>query len=141
MRYRITKGLEKNPLAAEIRKRVFIEEQGFRNEFDEIDKNAWHIVMYVKDKPAATGRMFYDENGSVHIGRIAVLKDYRGKSAGTCVMSVLEKKAADMGSKTVELSAQVRIADFYTSMGYKPVGDIYSDEGCPHIKMIKKLAG
>ena len=33
--------------AAEIRRAVFVEEQGFHNEFDEIDKRAKHIVFMI----------------------------------------------------------------------------------------------
>lgn len=36
-----------------IRKAVFVNEQGFKNEFDEIDENATHIVVYQKEKPVA----------------------------------------------------------------------------------------
>ena len=47
--------------AVRIRKEVFMDEQGFCNEFDEIDKTALHAVLYEDDKAAATGRMYYEE--------------------------------------------------------------------------------
>lgn len=36
--------------AVRIRKEVFMDEQGFCNEFDEIDKTALHAVLYEDDK-------------------------------------------------------------------------------------------
>ena len=46
--------------AVKIREEVFVREQGFENEFDEIDDNAWHIVLFWDDAPAAVCR-FYKE--------------------------------------------------------------------------------
>lgn len=41
--------------AAYIRKRVFVEEQGFSDEFDDTDTIAAHIVLYNEEnKPIAT---------------------------------------------------------------------------------------
>ena len=139
MRYTLFRGLENNPAACDIRKRVFVEEQGFREEFDMIDKTAYHAVVYVNDRYAATGRLFADESGSCHIGRVAVLRDFRGMSLGRYVMKILEKKALELGFTSTELSAQVRVMGFYAKLGYMPVGDEYLDQGCPHIKMVKKL--
>lgn len=139
MRYILFKGLENNPDAIDIRKRVFIDEQGFKNEFDEIDKIAYHAVIYVKGKYAAAGRLFGDENKNAHIGRIAVLKDFRGKNLGRLIIDILEKKAAELNFTNIELSAQIHVMDFYSKLGYSPVGEEYLDEGCPHIKMVKKL--
>ncbi len=56
-----------------IRQQVFVEEQGFVNEFDDIDHEAYHAVIYTGGYPIATGRLF-DENGEAHIGRICVRK-------------------------------------------------------------------
>lgn len=139
MTYKLTKGIANNPYSVDIRKKVFIDEQGFRNEFDYIDEKAYHVVLFVKNSHAATGRIFTDENNVIHIGRVAVLREFRGQSLGRFVIAVLEKKALDMGFEKVELSAQKRVMKFYLQLGYYASGDEYLDEGCPHIKMIKEL--
>ena len=43
------------------------------------------------------------------------------------------------GGQTIEVSAQVRVSEFYKKLGYNQVGDIYFDEYCEHIRMVKKL--
>lgn len=139
MRYKITKGLENAPLAAKIREQVFIGEQGFKNEFDEIDTDAWHVVIFVDGKAAATGRLFIDNSGTAHIGRVAVLKAFRRQNLGSFVVAALEKKAFDLGYTQKELSAQLQAFPFYEKHGYSPVGEEYLDEHCPHIRMIKKM--
>ncbi|MCC8160296.1 MAG: GNAT family N-acetyltransferase [Oscillospiraceae bacterium] len=139
MRYKLTKGLENCPDAVEIRKQVFIEEQGFKNEFNDTDKDAFHVVIFVKNRRTATGRLFWSQGGCMKIGRVAVLSEYRGKSLGSLVIAVLEKKARELCCEKIELSAQTRVAEFYKRLGYAPYGEEYTDEGCPHIAMVKIL--
>ena len=43
------------------------------------------------------------------------------------------------GGQTIEVSAQVRVSEFYKKLGYNKVGDIYFDEFCEHIRMVKNL--
>jgi predicted GNAT family N-acyltransferase len=127
------------PDCRSIREAVFMDEQGFVNEFDDIDERAYHAVIYDGDKPVATGRLFSDEKGSYFIGRIAVTKEYRGLSLGSCVVKELEKQAGDMGVKLISLSAQCRVQEFYEKLGYVATDDIHDDEGCPHVTMTKAL--
>ena len=121
-----------------IRETVFMQEQGFENEFDERDHHCLHLVCYNQDQPIACARMF-EENGRMILGRIAVLKDYRHLHVGSQLMRTLEKKAKEEGYTQTQLSAQVRAKQFYQSNGYYECGDVYLDEECPHITMVKDL--
>ena len=73
---RIIQGLENAPEAEAIRREVFMEEQGFCSEFDDIDKRAYHAIVYTNGKASATGRLFEGRSGW-HIGRVAVRKEFR----------------------------------------------------------------
>ena len=123
-----------------IRELVFVEEQGFKNEFDEIDEDnkTMHIVAYKDDVPIGTCR-FYMKDGEYNIGRIAVVKEYRGKGVGAIIVEYAEEKIYEMGGTEISLSAQVRIKSFYEKMGYVCEGNIYLDEMCPHIRMRKSI--
>ena len=121
-----------------IRTEVFIEEEGFKDEFDETDKTCSHIVLYENNKPIATCRYFL-ENGVYHIGRVAIIKKYRGKHLGNKIMQIAEDYIKKDSGQTIEVSAQVRVSEFYKKLGYNKVGDIYFDEFCEHIRMVKKL--
>ena len=121
-----------------IRTTIFIEEQGFKDEFDEIDKTCSHIVLYDDDKPIATCRYFL-KNGIYHVGRVAIVKEYRGKHLGNEIMGITEQEIKNEGGKNIEVSAQVRVKEFYKKLGYKEVGGIYFDEYCEHITMVKEL--
>lgn len=125
-----------------IRKKVFIEEQGFKEEFDKTDYKAVHVVIFIDGVPCATGRLFRssDNYSTYRIGRVAVLKPYRGRKLGNKVISLLEEKCRQMGGKEIILSAQCRAKGFYEKLGYSPFGEEFLEEYCPHIDMRKKLS-
>lgn len=126
--------------ALKIRITVFVDEQGFKDEFDDIDEKALHLVMYDGGKPVATCRCFYEDSPECwHIGRVAVLKEYRGMGLGKQVMNEAERRIKLKGGRVCELSSQCRAMGFYESCGYVAEGGIYLDEGCPHIKMTKQI--
>ena len=137
---RISRDLSELPEAIGIRSEVFIEEQGFENEFDDTDGDSVHCVLFCEGIPAAVGRLYSSGNKDVaHIGRIAVVRSMRGMGVGSAVMSVLEQTAAEYGFSQITLSAQCRAEGFYRAGGYEPEGTVYFDEYCPHICMKKKL--
>ncbi len=123
-----------------IRRTVFVDEQKFVDEFDETDKTATHFVMFDGNKPVGCARAFFDESeNAYHIGRVAILKEYRGCRLGEEIMLFAENELKKDGADRVTLSAQVRASGFYKAIGYTPYGEEYYDQYCPHIAMEKKL--
>ena len=124
-----------------IRETVFVIEQGFSEEFDEIDKKSIHFLVKVNNKRAATARIFKSDNSDTKwtVGRFAVLKEYRGIGLGSFLMKKVEEKIKEQGGNVAELSAQKQAEKFYLSLGYTPMGDIYYDQHAPHIHMEKEL--
>lgn len=124
--------------SAVIRQTVFVEEQGFRDEFDETDKTAFHFVAYDGEKAVGTARMF-GEGDTYHVGRFAVLIEYRGRDVGLRIMNEMERFAKGRGIARIVLSAQRRAVGFYEKLGYRTYGEEYLDENYPHIEMRKEL--
>lgn len=122
-----------------IREEVFVKEQGFMVEFDNIDETASCVVLYENQIPIACCRYFEGEAGEYVIGRLAVRKEYRGRHLGEQMLEIVEKAVKDAGGRRVSLSAQVQAEGFYEKQGYLKIGDIYYDEHCEHIHMEKKL--
>lgn len=137
--FEISESLKDLHAARKIREKVFIEEQGFEVEFDNIDEFATHILITVNGEPAATGRVFPHEDDTYIIGRIAVLPEYRGRDLGRILVRKLEEIAKTKNARVTVLSAQVRVKEFYKKIGYTEEGETYLDEGCAHIKMRKEL--
>ena len=51
-----------------VRQRVFVEEQGFRDEFDDLDHTCWHLLCEENGNPMACARIFPEEGDCWHIG-------------------------------------------------------------------------
>lgn len=124
--------------AKKIRMSVFIEEQKFATEFDDIDGYAKHLVVFDGTTPIATCR-FYCEDTKYIIGRIAVVKEYRGKNIGSLLLQTAEKEIVKSGGDRILLHSQYRAKEFYEKNGYAQCSELDYDEDCPHIWMSKKL--
>lgn len=133
-------GLNMLPAARNLRQAVFVEEQGFKQEFDETDQLARHVLIRADGVPAATGRAFPGASAGIYtIGRVAVAKPLRGAGLGRVVMEELERYIRAQGGVMVELMAQEQARGFYASLGYQPTGETCMDEHCPHVMMRKAL--
>lgn len=122
-----------------IREEVFVKEQKFVAEFDEIDNTATHMVIYDDNSPIACCRFFRGEDGEYIAGRLAVLKEHRGRHLGALMIAEIEKCVKALGCKKLSLSAQTRAKGFYEKQGFKAVGDTYFEEYCEHIHMEKMI--
>lgn len=125
--------------AKNIRIEVFMDEQGFQDEFDDIDNIATHLVMYDNDTPVAVGRFYTEDNENYYIGRLAVIKSYRGKGLGSEIVKEAERLIKIKGGSKVLLHSQCQAMPFYTNLGYIPFGESDFDEDCPHQWMRKEL--
>lgn len=135
----IAKTFDKLPVdAAAIRRDVFMVEQGYAEEFDEIDDRAVHIVLYDAGAPVAACRVFEEAEG-YYIGRLAAVDSRRGQGLGSRILQEAEKVIRSRGGKTVILSARCAARPFYEKYGYRACGEVYRDEGQPHIEMRKEL--
>lgn len=123
-----------------VRRKVFIDEQRVpeKLEIDEYDKTSEHVVIYQDGKPLATGRLV-NIDGEDLLGRIAVIKEYRGYGLGKVVVDSLTEKAEEKGLKEIHLHAQLTARGFYEKLGFEAYGPIFDDAGIDHISMKKKL--
>ena len=124
--------------AQRIRFAVFVEEQRVppELEMDEHDANCIHALAFAEGRAVGTGRLLPDG----HIGRMAVLKDWRGRGAGRALLRALIDAARRRGDPEVALNSQVQALGFYRAEGFAPVGAVYKEAGIPHQAMRMKLA-
>lgn len=124
-----------------VRIEVFMKEQGFQNEFDDIDNIATHVTVYVDNVLAGCARCFpQDEAGTWVFGRIAVLPAFRHQGLGGVLLQKMEDIAAQHGAKRCVLDAQCRACAFYETYGYAICGREHMDEHVPHVPMEKYIA-
>ncbi|MPM16531.1 Acetyltransferase [bioreactor metagenome] len=123
-----------------VRYEVFVCDQKItsENDFDDKDKECYHLTVYYKDILVGYCRilkagMSYKEPS---IGRVLVLKEYRRNNIAQEMM----KRAVDfiineLGEDKITLSAQLYVKGLYESIGFKVISDIYEEAEIPHIKM------
>ena len=123
--------------AKRIRFTVFVEEQGVPAdlEMDENDAASLHALAYADGFAIGTGRLLPDG----HIGRMAVLQEWRGRGAGRAMLRRLIDAARHRGHREVALSAQVHAVEFYRAEGFEPDGAVYEEAGIPHQAMRMRL--
>jgi predicted GNAT family N-acyltransferase len=119
--------------AQRIRVAVFVEEQGVpaELEMDEMDAKCLHALAFHEDQAVGTGRLLPDG----HIGRMAVMKTWRGRGVGGAILQRLVQAARERGDPEVLLSAQVHALGFYRAHGFTPYGKVYEEAGIPHQAM------
>jgi len=116
-----------------IRTTVFIQEQNVPEEleWDEFDMNSTHFLAYYENIPVATARLLADG----HIGRMAVLKNYRNRNIGKNMLKYIIDIAKQRSVKSIELSAQEQAVEFYKKQGFHLISEVYLDAGIPHYDM------
>jgi len=135
---RILSWCEARVAARRIREPVFVREQGvpLELELDEWDEQSDHALAISADgRAVGTGRLLPDG----HIGRMAVLKDWRGKGAGAALLMTLVEQARKRGHASARLNAQISAAGFYRRYGFYEVGAQFMEAGIAHIAMQREL--
>jgi predicted GNAT family N-acyltransferase/gamma-glutamylcyclotransferase (GGCT)/AIG2-like uncharacterized protein YtfP len=120
-----------------IRMRVFVKEQGVppEIELDRDDKRAIHFLATVTGRAVGTARVVM-RHGGAKIGRMAVLKNYRGKGVGKTLLQRAIVSAKAEGAEKIYLHAQVPVIGFYEKMGFRCAGPVFDEAGIPHRKML-----
>lgn len=148
-----------------VRRAVFMDEQGYENEFEAIDDDASciHVVLYAGGELAGCARVFPEElertlspeipqspacaldegvgdDETFLLGRVAVLPALRGRGLGRAIASACECAARRAGAKLIKLHAQEHVKGLYAGLGYQQISEVdYEDEGQPHLWMAKRL--
>ncbi|MEZ4864014.1 MAG: GNAT family N-acetyltransferase [Caldilineaceae bacterium] len=129
-------------LAQEIRRQVFVEEQGIPStlEYDAADATALHLVGYAAQVGVATARLVPLPERMGAVTRVAVLAPYRGRGYGRQLVTALETLALKQGMCQLTLHPHAYLEAFYQSLGYQTVPGEVSQVGVHRlIAMVKQL--
>lgn len=123
---------------ASIRRQVFVEEQSVPEEleWDGLDSAASHWLAWSDQGDAiATIRLLTDG----HIGRMAVLLNYRHQGVGRTLLNAAINEVKDTGLSQAFLHAQTHAIPFYQQAGFIIEGELFMDAGIPHRTMSLKV--
>lgn len=131
-------GIEGLEQTGVLRNEVFTGELGMPISFekDVYDHFAHHLVVSDGSNMVATGRLII-KDGEFLIGRIAVEKEARGNQYGDLVVRMLVDRAFHLlGAKSVVVHSMMPVRDFYSGIGFKVVGEPYTEATIEHITMV-----
>jgi predicted GNAT family N-acyltransferase len=117
-----------------IRQQVFVVEQGVpeSRERDGLDADCSHVLARdASGQPIGCARLSPDHK----IGRMAVMREWRGQGVGMALLRELIARARTLGWSEVKLAAQVSAIGFYEREGFNAYGDVFDDAGLPHRSM------
>ena len=123
-----------------VRETVFVQEQQvpIEEEWDALDPLCTHVIARdAAGQPIGTGRLTPEHK----IGRMAVLRDWRGRGVGEAMLAALLLQARDKKWPLVELHAQVSAEPFYARHGFIPHGGRFWEAGIEHQSMHRALQG
>lgn len=149
-----------------VRKAVFMDEQGYENEYDALDEEPGciHVTLYVDGELAGCARTFshatervldesthalpacaFDEEATDEttyvLGRVAVLSAFRRQGIASKIVIAAEDAARAAGARVMKLHAQEYVRDLYAKLGYVQISEVdYEDEGQPHLWMARVLS-
>ncbi len=120
-------------LAGPARPAVFVREQGIAEdlEWDSMDPACVHCVAFAGDLPVGTGRLLPD----AHIGRMAVLADWRRHRVGAMILDRLIDVGRARGDRCFRLNAQQYVTGFYRRRGFVEMGEPFMEAGIAHRAM------
>jgi predicted GNAT family N-acyltransferase len=121
-----------------IRYDVFVAEQRVPEvlEWDDADAISMHaLVADDAGAPIGCARLLPDG----HIGRVAVVRDWRERGVGTALMLELIEAARSRGDAEVIVNAQVTAMPFYARHGFVATGDVFEEAGIDHRVMTRAL--
>ena len=116
---------------------IFVVEQNCPYpELDGADEKAVHIYIKEDDAVIAYLRIIPSKTGTARIGRVVTKIEHRGKGLSSQLMKrAMEYIREHYPEDTMILSAQEHLQDYYGSFGFKPVSEVYLEDGIPHVDM------
>lgn len=126
----------------QLRSEVFVVEQNcVYQDIDGKDEKATHILGFYNGEIVAYCRIFspgyYFDNAS--IGRVVINKLYRDKKWGHLLLQeAIQHIKTTYNTGAVTISAQLYLKKFYESHNFVQQGEVYQEDGIPHIQMIRQ---
>lgn len=122
-----------------LRSEVFVVEQKcIYNDIDGKDLTSSHIMIKENGKIKAYLRALQPgvsyEDAS--LGRVLVSPDARGKGyAKAIVTKGVEYILNNFNTTKITIGAQEYLKNFYSEIGFKPISEVYDEDGIPHLDM------
>jgi ElaA protein len=123
----------------QLRSEVFVVEQNcVYQDLDNLDQDCLHVFIHDQDTLVACARIVpaNEKYPVISIGRVIVAAAYRKQQLGHALMQYcIAEIDKHYGPQKIVLSAQAHLQNFYKKHNFTPQGEIYLEDGIPHIHM------
>ncbi len=109
---------------------------------DALDQKAIHLLAYEDTRLVGYLRVFESMEQSADnasIGRVCCCASQRGTGFGKLLMQEAIEYCDKNFQKTITISAQAYLRDFYHEFDFDVASTIYLEDGIEHIKMIREI--
>jgi len=139
--YKLVTGDVELKEAFEVRRQVFVREQGVSEDlvFDGHDREALHMVVKDGERVIGSARVQFLADNQAKLERMAILKHYRRKGIGKEILLFLDAVWKDKQVQQVIIHAQLEVVPFYKLCGFDGFGSPFREAGIKHMKMRKRL--
>lgn len=126
-----------------LRAEVFVVEQNCPyQDLDDKDQSSYHLFLEDNGQIIAVLRILPENVAykEMAIGRLIVKKSYRGKGISRKMMArAMEFITEDLGKEKIRLSGQAYLSDFYQSLGFEKVSEMYLEDGIEHFEFLYEI--
>lgn len=126
-----------------LRAEVFVVEQNCPyQDLDDKDQSSYHLFLEDNGQIIAVLRILPENIAykEMAIGRLIVKKSYRGKGISRKMMvRAMEFITEDLGKEKIRLSGQAYLSDFYQSLGFEKVSEMYLEDGIEHFEFLYEI--
>ncbi len=139
--YKLVTGDDELQEAFEVRKQVFVREQGISEDlvFDGHDREALQMVVKDSERVIGTARVQFLTDNQAKLERMAILERYRRKGIGNEMLLFLDAVWKDKQVQQVIIHAQLEVVPFYKLCGFNELGLPFQEASIKHIKMRKQV--
>jgi len=139
--YKLVGNGEELSEASEIRRQVFVVEQGISEDlvYDSYDNEAIHLIAKQGERIIGIARVRFLKPGEAKLERMAILPLYRLKGIGKKMVSFLIEMLNRRRIEKLILNSQYDAAEFYNKCGFSVTGSPFMEAGIKHIRMEKRL--
>jgi len=123
-----------------LRAEVFVVEQRCAYlDPDGEDMDALHLGLETDAGLVAYVRLFLSaSNAEAKFGRVLVAREARGQGFGEALVSTAIASLWAMNpTLPIRISAQAHLADWYQRHGFVAYGEVYDEDGIPHVGMLR----
>ena len=123
-----------------LRNEVFVvEQQCIYQDCDGKDERSYHL--FGKDNGKIVAYLRILEKGisynEISIGRVLTNQENRGKGlAKQMMVKAIEFIENNLNERIIRISAQEYLLNFYSSLRFVKVSDVYLEDDIPHVEMI-----